>query len=125
MNPSLLLSIVIPVYNVSEYVEKCIRSCYNQAVNQSCYEIIVINDGSKDDSLAICERLQEEFTDLKIITQNNKGLSGARNTGIANAHGKYIWFVDSDDWIEDNCLIEIFELIKSYDVDVFWMGHTI
>lgn len=120
-----MLTIAIPVYNVSQYVEKCIRSCYNQDVPVSDYEIVIVNDGSKDNSLQICEKLQKEFPSLKIITQKNKGLSGARNTGLVHAQGEYIWFVDSDDWIEENCLGEIFSLLRLYKSDIFWLGHDV
>lgn len=120
-----IVTIVIPVYNVSNYVEKCIRSCYNQNVPICDFEVIIVNDGSTDDSLKICEKLKNEYSNLKIISQKNKGLSGARNTGLKHANGKYIWFVDSDDWIEQECLDFIFEQLKWYDVDLFWMGHDV
>ncbi len=121
----MLLSIVIPVYNVSQYVEKCIRSCYNQNIPISEYEIIVVNDGSKDDSLSICEKLQKEYVDLKIVSQENRGLSGARNTGLRHATGRYVWFVDSDDWIEVNCLQNIIGYIEKNDPDILWLGHDV
>ncbi len=120
-----LLSIVIPVYNVSDYVEKCIRSCYNQNISSNEYEVIIVNDGSKDDSLNICENLQKEFTDFKIISQPNKGLSGARNTGLKHASGTYVWFVDSDDWIEKDCLQQIFEHLNNNKSDILWLGHDV
>ncbi|MFH4969061.1 glycosyltransferase [Gaetbulibacter sp. M240] len=122
---SLVLSIVVPVFNVSQYVEKCIRSCFNQNIPLSSFEVIIVNDGSTDNSLAICENLKKEFKSLKIISQDNKGLSGARNTGLKNATGKYVWFVDSDDWIEENCLKLLFEQIKLHDIDLFWIGHEV
>ncbi|WP_418603877.1 glycosyltransferase family 2 protein [Hwangdonia sp.] len=122
---SLLLTIAIPVYNVAEYVEKCIRSCYSQNIPVSDYEIIIINDGSTDNSLEICKNLQSEFTSLKIITQKNKGLSGARNTGLKHANGEYVWFIDSDDWIEPNCLKDIYSQLKQFKSDILWIGHDV
>ena len=98
----MILSIIIPVYNVEKYVEKCIRSCENQDIPKENYEVIVVNDGSPDGSLAIVERLANEFSNIKVINQENKGLSMARNTGLEAAKGEYVWFVDSDDWIEEN-----------------------
>ena len=98
------LSIIIPVYNVEKYVEKCIRSCENQDIPKEDYEIIVVNDGSPDGSLAIVERLAVEYTNIKVISQKNGGLSVARNTGMKNASGDYYMFVDSDDWIAKDCL---------------------
>ena len=121
----MLLSIVIPVYNVEEYIEKCIISCVNQDVSLDQYEIIIVNDGSPDESLKICEKLEKEFTNIKIITQKNKGLSGARNTGLKNSIGEYVWFVDSDDWIAKNSLKSIYKAIYSYKSDVYWLGHDV
>ncbi|WP_445384803.1 glycosyltransferase [Robiginitalea sp. IMCC44478] len=119
------LSIVIPVYNVEDYVEKCIRSCYDQELPISDFEVIVVNDGTNDSSLEICEYLQNEFPTLKIISQENKGLSGARNTGLQHATGEYVWFVDSDDWIKSNCLNPLITLLKSTSPDLLWMGHCV
>ncbi|GGD40944.1 glycosyltransferase family 2 protein [Muriicola marianensis] len=123
MNPP--LSIVIPVYNVEVYVEKCIRSCFDQDVPSGSYEVIVVNDGATDNSLAICERLQQEFPSMIIISQENRGLSGARNTGMRHAKGDYIWFVDSDDWIEKDCLKEIISKLKNTNPEILWMGHDV
>jgi glycosyltransferase involved in cell wall biosynthesis len=120
-----IISIIIPVYNVSKYLEKCIRSCYNQNVPLVNYEIILVNDGSTDDSLEICKNLKKEFLDLKIINQENKGLSGARNTGLKHAEGTYIWFIDSDDWIENTALETIFKALTLFEADLFWVGHDV
>jgi glycosyltransferase involved in cell wall biosynthesis len=120
-----VLSIIIPVYNVSKYVEKCIRSCYNQNALLSEFEIIAVNDGSTDDSLEICEKLQSEFSELKIISQENKGLSGARNTGLKHAQGEYIWFVDSDDWIKNASVEVLLNEFAMHKVDLFWIGHDV
>lgn len=111
------LSIIIPVYNVEKYVEKCIRSCENQNISKKDYELVVVNDGSPDGSLVIVERLAKEYSNIKVISQENQGLSGARNTGLAAAQGEYIWFVDSDDWIEENCLKEMTgKLVDDIDI---------
>lgn len=101
---SLKLSIIIPAYNVEPYVEKCLRSCAEQDIPSSDYEIIVINDGSKDKSLAIAEHIANEYLNMKVISQENAGLSEARNKGLTIAIGEYVWFIDSDDWIGTNCL---------------------
>jgi glycosyltransferase involved in cell wall biosynthesis len=103
----LKLSIIIPVYNVEPYVEKCLRSCAEQDIPCSDYEIIVVNDGTKDNSLAIIKRIAKEYSNIKFVSQENAGLSAARNKGFSLAIGEYIWFVDSDDWIETNCLKKI------------------
>jgi len=121
-----LLSIVIPVYNVEDYIEKCIHSIFNQSVSKNFFEVIIINDGTKDNSLKICVRLQKLYPEIILITQENKGLSGARNTGLKKAIGDYIWFVDSDDWIEQNCIDFILKFITNTKLpDIIWLGHNV
>jgi len=111
------LSIIIPVFNVELYVERCLRSCAEQDISSLEYEIIVINDGTRDKSLEICERIAKEYNNITIISQENKGLSVARNNGFAIATGEYVWFVDSDDWIESNCLSELVDRLYEQNLD--------
>ena len=108
----ILLSIIIPVYNVELFVEKCIRSCETQDINKDEYEIIVVNDGSTDNSLNIVNDLARRFPNIRVFSQSNAGLSAARNKGIQNALGDYIMFVDSDDWIAEKCLGKICSKLK-------------
>lgn len=98
------LSIIVPVYNVELYIEKCINSLINQDISYSDYEIIIVDDGSPDKSMDIVSQKFSGYENIKIITKENGGLSSARNTGFQYASGDYIWYVDSDDWIEENCL---------------------
>ncbi|MFI1773825.1 glycosyltransferase [Thalassobellus citreus] len=119
-----ILSIVVPVYNVAAYLEKCVHSCFDQNVNKKLYEIILVNDGSTDNSLELCKKLKLQYPDISIVSQENKGLSGARNTGLKHSKGDYIWFVDSDDWISSNCLINIFKKLNS-KLDIIWLGHDV
>ncbi|MBE6158486.1 MAG: glycosyltransferase family 2 protein [Firmicutes bacterium] len=98
------ISIVIPAYNVEKYIDKCLESVVGQTYKK--IEIILVNDGSKDNTPLLCEKWKEKDERIIYISQTNKGLSGARNTGIDKATGKYIVFIDSDDWIESN-MIEI------------------
>lgn len=114
------LSIIIPVYDVEKYVEKCIVSCARQDYPSNGYEIIVINDGTKDISLEIAEEVAGKYDNVFITSQPNAGLSEARNKGLSLAKGEYVWFVDSDDWIETNCLNDIIGQLK--DIDVLAMG---
>ena len=93
-----LISIVIPVYNVENYLEKCLNSVINQTYKN--LEIIVVNDGSTDKSGDICDKYSEIDKRIKVIHKKNGGLSDARNAGINVAKGKYIGFVDSDDYID-------------------------
>lgn len=111
------LSIIIPVYNVEQYLEKCLQSCLSQDIPHNDYEIIVVNDGSPDGSLAIAERIAKSATNITVISQENGGLSAARNTGMSVAKGDYIWFVDSDDWIETNCLKQLTDTLYNDKLD--------
>ena len=100
------ISFIIPVYNTERYLETCINSIINQEYYN--YEIILVDDGSKDGSGEICDTFSREYANIKTIHQKNGGSSEARNTGIKNSVGEYLLFVDSDDFIEkkffdENC----------------------
>ena len=120
-----VLSIIIPVYNVEKYVEKCLRSCEDQDLAPDEYEIIVINDGAKDSSLEIVESVSRDYNNIIIYSQNNAGLSSARNKGLEIAKGEYIWFVDSDDWIEKNCLKGLANTLRHNDVDICQISYRL
>lgn len=96
------VSIIVPIYNCSLYIDKCILSLINQIYKN--LEIILVNDGSTDSSLEKIKEYQKQDKRIKVITQNNKGVSSARNTGIKNSTGEYIAFVDSDDYLDDNVI---------------------
>ena len=110
------LSIIIPVYNVEAYLTKCLDSCVNQDFDQSEFEIVVVNDGSKDNSAAILEKYDWKGCNHKIVNQKNQGLSVARNNGVLAAQGDYIWFVDSDDWISENSLSFLLPFLDGTDI---------
>lgn len=112
------LSIIIPMYNVEAYIRRCLVSCEIQDISHDEYEIVVINDGSPDRSLAIAEEVANEYSNITIISQENRGLSVARNTGIKKASGDYLFFVDSDDWIERNCLKMLCDKLSKDSPDV-------
>lgn len=114
----MILSIIIPVYNVEPFVEKCIRSCEAQDVSKDDYEIVVVNDGSKDNSLDVVNRVANEFENIRVFSQANAGLSAARNTGMREAKGEYYMFVDSDDWIAKNSLGKIVNKLQSEQPDI-------
>lgn len=119
----MLVSIIIPIYNVEKYIEKCLISCLNQKnVSNTDYEIILVNDGTKDKSMEVVKHVlskNEKGIQVKIIYQENSGLSVARNVGVEQASGKYIWFVDSDDWIDENSINHIKEAInEEEEIDV-------
>ncbi len=110
------LSLIIPVYNVEKYVAKCIESCINQNISSSDYEIIIINDGSTDNSLEIVNTIAEKHNNITVFSQKNEGLSLVRNKGVELAQGEYVWFIDSDDWIETNCLDSIIKKLNEVDI---------
>lgn len=112
----LKLSIIIPIYNVEKYIRKCIESCLMQNVSSDEYELILVNDGSPDNSLTIAKEVASEATNITIISKENGGLSSARNTGLEKAKGEYVWFLDSDDRIELNCLRDIFDRLNNIEV---------
>ena len=111
------LSIIVPVYNVEAYLPQCLESCLHQNIESSEYEIIIVNDGSPDNSSIIISEYCKEYSNIVVIDKKNGGLSSARNAGLKIAKGDYVWFVDSDDWIEDNCLSDIISLVEKH-VDV-------
>lgn len=116
----MIISLVIPVYNVEQYLEKCILSCIHQDIPLSEYEIVIINDGSRDNSIKIIEKYALSTKNIKVVHKNNGGLSSARNRGIKEASGDFLWFIDSDDWIEENCLGNVIEsLDKDTDMLAF------
>lgn len=110
------LSIIIPVYNVEKYLRRCIRSILKQSYKD--YEIILVDDGSTDSSGRQCETICEEYPLItRVIHKVNGGLSSARNAGLTVARGHYIMFLDSDDWIEKDCLEKFSRLFKeNYDL---------
>ena len=112
------LSIIIPAYNVDQYLDRCIESCESQDIHQNDYEIIIVNDGSCDKSLNIANALANKYSNVNVISQENQGLSIARNTGMTLAKGNYIWFVDSDDYIVKNCVGSVLALCEKNDLDI-------
>lgn len=115
-----MISIIIPVYNVSRYLNECIQSVVNQSYKD--FECILINDGSSDGSEMICNQWAQKDSRIKVIHQSNQGVSKARNKGITEAQGEYIAFIDSDDWIAPNYLNELFQPIEKYNVDLVVCG---
>ena len=120
MANNILLSIIIPIYNVEQYIKECLDSVTNCSSNE--YEIIVVNDGTPDGSMETVYRYQQLHQDkIKIIEQENKGLSIARNNGIKKAVGKYIWCVDSDDYLTNDAIISVLTLIKKNNLEILAM----
>lgn len=116
------LSIIIPVYNVEKYVERCIFSIVDQPVSPESYEVIIVNDGSTDKSGDILKELSNDYPSIRLIKQENKGLGAARNTGLDNAIGEYIFFIDADDYIANDSLLPILNSIKQTKADIILFG---
>lgn len=116
---SVRLSIIVPFYGVEQYIEACIRSLYKQDIPYNEYEVICVDDCSPDGSRKIVESLQKEFPTLQLLVlPQNRKLGGARNAGLELAKGKYVWFVDSDDFVETNCLGKLINVAEQHDLDM-------
>lgn len=112
-----LISVIVPVYNTGAALKRCVDSILNQTY--SPIEIILVDDGSSDElTLSICQEYQDKHASIKLIRQENGGPSKARNTGIENARGTYIAFVDSDDVIDNNAYTDLLNIAKRYNVSI-------
>lgn len=111
-----LISIVVPVYNVEQYIDKCIDSIINQTYKN--IEIILVDDGSTDNSGTLCDNYAQKDKRIKVVHKSNGGLSDARNVGILESKGEYIFFVDSDDSIEHNTISNLTAVLKNEDYDI-------
>jgi len=112
----ILVSVIIPVYNVERYLDRCINSIINQTYSN--IEIILINDGSTDKSLEKCNEYKDKDSRIKLISKKNSGLSDTRNCGINVATGKFLTFIDSDDWITSDYIKHLIDLVNSYQADI-------
>lgn len=110
------ISIIVPVYNVEEYLPKCLDTILNQTFRD--FEVILVNDGSKDNSGFICEKYAKKDSRIRIIHKENGGLSSARNAGLDIAKGRYIGFIDSDDFIDLKMYEQLYNMIKIYNADI-------
>jgi glycosyltransferase involved in cell wall biosynthesis len=111
-----LISVIVPVYNAEKYVERCVNSICNQTYSN--LEIILVNDGSTDNSKSICEELEKNDSRIILLNQENGGSSIARNTGIEKASGELITFVDSDDYIDETMYDIMFKLLSEHQLEV-------
>lgn len=119
------LSIIIPVYNVEPYIKQCLDSIYTGDNKGLPFEVIVVDDGTLDNSMEIVKKYSEEHENLHILHQKNQGQSVARNTGLKIAKGKYVWFVDSDDWIETYAIKKLLNQIElNSEIDIFVTPST-
>lgn len=112
-----IVSIIIPVYNVEQYICRCLDSV-SRLIGIESYDVIIVNDGSTDDSLKLCEHYKSQIKNLRIVSQTNQGLSSARNTGLSIAATKYIYFLDSDDWLKDDAISSLLDYGEKNNCDI-------
>lgn len=117
------ISAIIPVYNGEKYLNRCIDSILNQIFNN--WEIILVDDGSTDMSGIICDKYAKNDERIKVVHKINGGVSSARNVGIDNANGKYITFIDCDDWVEKDFFEKAINFIKEKNIDVLVTGYIL
>lgn len=119
----MFISVVVPVYNVEKYLEKCLQSLIEQCYSDM--EIVVVDDKSTDRSLCIAKKY-EKYNNVKVISkEKNTGLSDSRNVGIRESRGQYIMFLDSDDYVEDGCFFKIQEIVKKEnEPDIVYFGYS-
>lgn len=116
LNEKTLVSIVVPIYNVEDYLTKCVDSVINQTYKN--LQIILVDDGSKDSSSSICDEYLKKDSRIEVIHKENGGLSDARNVGMKYVKGDYTFFLDSDDWIDEKIIEKLLTLIIEYDADI-------
>lgn len=109
-----MISFIIPLYNCEQYVCNCIKSILSFGLDRRSYEIIIVNDGSTDGGAILVQQYVEQYNNIYLISQENQGLSGARNTGIEYAKGKYVWFLDADDELTTQAS-DVIEYLGSHD----------
>lgn len=114
------VSVIIPIYNVEAYLRECLDSAVNQTLKN--IEIICVDDGSPDNSVAIVEEYQKKYETVKLVRKENGGLSSARNAGMDAASGQYIYFLDSDDYIEHDMLYELYSKAQENDLDIIYFN---
>ena len=118
-----LLSVIIPVYNVEEYISDCLKSIYAQGLEDDVFEVILVNDGTPDNSIGIVEDIIHHHHNIIVINQANQGVSNARNTGFAKATGEYVYFVDPDDILNDNSLSVLVAHLKGSLIDILMADY--
>lgn len=116
-----ILSIIVTIYNLEKYIDECIETLVTQDADENNYEIICINDGSQDSSYQILDTYESKYKNIKVLHKTNAGVSSARNSGIEMAKGKYIWFIDGDDFISYNVLADIIERLKIENPDLLFV----
>lgn len=117
------VSILIPVYNTEKYLERCLLSVVSQTYNN--IQVVIVNDGSTDSSLKICERFVNEYSFIELYSQSNQGVATTRNNLLKKIEGKYFLFVDSDDWIESDMIESLVSVIETQNTDMAVCGSIV
>ena len=117
-----MISVIVPIYNAEKRIERCVKSIQDSLYSD--IEILLVNDGSTDQTAKVCEEISQEDERIKIITTENNGVGLARQRGLEEAKGEYIAFVDSDDWVEKEYLSDLIEKIQNKDLDICISGYT-
>jgi len=121
---AIVLSIIVPVFNVQHYLDECLTSLLNQDIDRNELEIILVDDGSTDDGGKKCDSFSRDNKNVFVIHQANQGLSAARNTGLRIARGSFVMFVDSDDWLESNSLLELIRIMRNDQLDILRFNYS-
>lgn len=115
------ISVIIPVYNVDKYLKQCLESIINQTLKD--IELIIVDDGSTDNSKEVIEYYKSKYCNIKTLYQKNQGVSVARNLALKHANGEYVFYMDSDDFLENNCLELLYDRAKKTDSEIVIFSH--
>lgn len=118
MTSNIRLSIIIPMYNTAKYIKRCLDSCYAQGLSEDEFEIIVVDDGSTDDSYNVVEQVGSEHRNIRLFHQKNQGQGAARNLGMDKARGKYIEFLDADDYLLKSSIGKVLLIAEQKEADI-------
>lgn len=116
---NIILSIIIPVYNVEKYIKRCLNSIYTQSLLEELFEVIIVNDGTPDNSMKVAEEYEQLHTNIILYNKKNGGVSSARNVGISIAKGNYLLFLDPDDSLSYNNLMNVLTFLKDKTAEIF------
>ena len=119
-----LLTYIIPVYNTAAYLPRCLQSIIDQPIAADDYEVLVVDDGSSDGSSEVVERFAKDYPQVRLLVQRNAGVSAARNVALENARGRYVAFVDSDDYLEDSVAAVLLDRVVDDGLDVLVFNYS-
>lgn len=120
------LSYIVPCYNVERYIKDCIDSIYNQSLSEECFEVLCIDDNSDDSTYSILVSLAQNHKNLRLFKHSvNLTAGGARNTGIENSQGEYIWFIDPDDILKPDSTLEILHIAEQNNTDILFFNNDV